>query len=82
MQIREFKYQEKHTKKTLVLNNGVYLTSRRITDFLLLLFQIDSFYVEVYFDEQESEIGYMRAFSSTEHLAPYLHKIDISSVLS
>jgi hypothetical protein len=59
----------------------VYLACRPDGDFIILLFQIDSFYVEVYVDREEEEIGYIRAFSSTEFLAPYLKRIDISGLL-
>jgi len=79
--LHEFKYEEKSRKKELLFRNGVYLTSRFTKDFQILLFQIDTFYVEVFVDIEEEEIGYMRAFSSTDDLRPYLHKIDISALV-
>ena len=39
-----------------------------------------SFYVEMYFDDEEGEIGYIRAFSNTNELKPYLDAIDISEI--
>jgi hypothetical protein len=81
MKIEEFKYLEKETKKRLLFDNGVYLASRQESEFIIELYQIDSFYVEAYFHESDQEIGYMRAFSSIEDLIPYLSKIDISSII-
>jgi len=80
MDIREFKYQEKHTKKTLLASFGVFIGKRTVNDFSIYLFQMPSFYVEMYFDDEEGEIGYMRAFSNTNALQPYLDAIDISEI--
>lgn len=82
MNIREFKYQEKQTKKILLASNGVYLGKRVDGDFSIYLFDMDCFYVEMYFDAEEEEIGYIRAFTSTADLKPYLDKIDISEIYS
>jgi hypothetical protein len=35
----------------------------------------------VFFDLEEEEIGYMRAFSRTDDLQPYLNRIDISGLV-
>ena len=80
MKIEEFKYLEKEQKKRLLFDNGVFLASRRETNYIIDLYQIDSFYVEAYHHEAELDVGYMRAFSSLEELSPYLHKIDISEI--
>ena len=82
MQLHEFKYQEKQKKKELLFENGVYLATRFIKNYQLLLFSVASFYVEVYFDYHEEEIGYMKAFTSTDELSPYLDEMDISDLLS
>ena len=81
MKIEEFKYLEKETKKRLLFDNEVYLASRQESEFIIELYQIDSFYVEAYFHESDQEIGYMRAFSSIDDLIPYLGKIDISNII-
>ena len=81
MLIHEFKYEDKTTKIDLLLHHGVYLAWRPNGDFALLLFQIHSFYVEVYWDVEEQRIGYIRAFSSVDQLAPYLPAVDISEAI-
>ena len=82
MQLCEFKYQEKQTKKELLSCNGVYLSHRVEGDFIIFLYAIDSFYVEMYLDFEEMEVGYIRAFSSTDALHPYLQKINIDALMS
>ncbi len=81
MHLKEFKYENKQKKKQLLFEHGVYIASRPDEGFTVLLFQIDAFYVEVYFDREEEEIGYIRAFTSLDFLAPYLKNIDISGLL-
>lgn len=80
MLLKEFKYEDKQKKKQFLFNHGVYLAQRPQEEFVILLFQIDAFYVEVYFDSEESEIGYMRAFSDLDQLSPYLQQIDLSAL--
>ena len=82
MQLQDFKYEQKRTKESLVLQDGVYLATRRQDGFTVLLFAVHSFYVEVYCDLDEAMVGYIRAFSSVDELAPYLSMMDISELLS
>jgi hypothetical protein len=82
MNIREFKYQEKQTKKILLASSGVFIGKRNNEEFSIYLFQMHTFYVEMYFDEEENQIGYIRAFTSVDELKPYLDAIDISDIYS
>jgi len=82
MLLQEFKYETKQTKKQLILDYGVYIANRVKDQYILLLYQIDSFYAEVFYDYQEEQIGYIRTFNSTEELKPYIKNIDISPILS
>ena len=82
MLLQEFKYETKQTKKQLILENGVFIAKRLKDQYILLLYQLDSFYAEVYYDYEEEQIGYIRTFDSTEELKPYLQAIDISPLLS
>lgn len=78
MNCMDFKYQQKKVKQELLFQNGVYLCHREEKDFSILLYQIDNFYVEVYFDKEEKQIGYMRAFTTLCDLDPYLPSIDMA----
>ena len=80
MKLRDFKYQVKEKKKQLLFDNGVYLAKRKVDEFDVYLYQVHSFYVEVYFYEDYEDLGYMRAFSSTDNLLPYFTQIDISGL--
>lgn len=59
----------------LLLLRGVCIAERMAGDVLLLLFQIDSFYVEIAFDNYSDEVLSARSFEDTAELAPYLNDI-------
>jgi hypothetical protein len=77
MELKEFKYERKDKKIEMLFSNGIYLATRIEKNNTILLFQINSFYVEVYFYDDFSEPGYMKAFTDTGFLNPYLEQIDI-----
>jgi len=47
----------------------------------ILLYHIDSFYVEVFYYREHNELVRFRSFSSTEQLLPYLGKINIDELI-
>ncbi|HEY0579421.1 MAG TPA: hypothetical protein VGC75_01825 [Candidatus Nitrosocosmicus sp.] len=82
MELKEFKYEQKDKKLEMLFSNGVYLASRREKNNTILLYQINSFYVEVYFYDDFCEPGYMKAFTDTEFLNPYLEQINIHFLIN
>jgi hypothetical protein len=45
-----------------------------------LLYQVNSFYVEVYYNKEYNPIKKFRSFSSTDELNPYLEQIDLNEI--
>jgi hypothetical protein len=60
---------------------GTHIGTRYDEHHSILLFQIDSFYVEVFYHHQSEVIKKYRSFRSVEQLAPYLRQIDITPIL-
>ncbi len=56
---------------------GVHIADREDEEHKILLYQLDAFYVEVYYHKKHNVIIKYQPFSSTERLAPYLEKIKI-----
>jgi hypothetical protein len=81
MHISTFKYHDRQTKQQLLLEHGSYISSRRTKQHHIFLFAISSFYAEVFYDEEEEAIVYIRSISNTDELGVYLSKIDIAGVL-
>jgi hypothetical protein len=60
--------------------DGQFIDDREDQDHKILLYQVDSFYVEVYYHKQQNAIKRFRSFCSTDQLQPYLQRIDISRI--
>ena len=71
--------QNKQNKK--LLTEGVCIADRKTAEIQALLFQIEGFYVEVFFNEQGDEVLFSRSFEDVAELDPYLQGIDLSQVL-
>ncbi len=56
---------------------GVHIADREDEEHRILLYQIKSFYVEVYFHKVFQVIRKYKAFASTELLQPYINQIDL-----
>jgi len=46
----------------------------------ILLYQIDGFYVEVFYHRDDNEIKRFRSFSSVNQLEPYLQRISLDCI--
>ena len=60
--------------------DGTHIGNRHDEDHDILLYQIDAFYVEVFYHREHNVIKRFRAFQSPGQLAPYLRQIDISGI--
>jgi len=60
--------------------SGTHIGERHNDQYSILLYQIDGFYVEVYYHRDYNTISKLRSFSSTDQLAAYLGQIDISKL--
>lgn len=59
---------------------GTHLGNRSHENFDVLLYQVDSFYVEIFYEREFNTIAKLRSFSSTDQLTPYFSQIDISGI--
>jgi len=57
--------------------SGTHIADRQDKEHNILLYQIDGFYVEVYYHREYNVIRKLRSFSSVTQLEPYLNQIDI-----
>ncbi len=65
-----------------VWSNANYVADRKVEKYSIVLYQLFSFYVEVWYDRDLKEIGKLRSFNTIEQLKPYLKTIDITSIIS
>ncbi|ANE52706.1 hypothetical protein [Flavisolibacter tropicus] len=78
---RKFCSLTKKQKKTALLKTGVFLAERKLGFFKAMLYQVNNFYVEVFFLKwSKNAIGF-RTFTAVKSLQPYLRTIDLSTLL-
>lgn len=59
---------------------GTHIGDRSDEEHNISLYQIDAFYVEVFYHRELKVVRRYRPFKSTEQLAPYPGQIDISAI--
>lgn len=75
MILHQFKALKQQEQYQAVWDEGVYLTDRVVDKNRFVLYQIDSFYVELVYNTDENKIISNKSFLSTDLLKPYLDKI-------
>ena len=80
MMSHEFNQLDEAGRIHALFEKGVYLATRETTEFEILLYQIEGFYVEVYFDIDRDVIHKLLGFENLNQLRPYLVKIDIDGL--
>ena len=81
MKLQHFRALTQNKQNKKLLSEGVCIADRRSEDVQALLFQIEGFYVEVFFNGSGDEVLFSRSFEDTDELEPYLSGIDISEAL-
>jgi hypothetical protein len=78
MKLSEFIVLPQEQKRFTVLQEGVPIAQRLVSNHMVFLFQLPHFYVETYCSTESKVIEEYRAFYKPEHLQPYLEAIHIS----
>jgi hypothetical protein len=60
---------------------GVFIAERNGAFYNIKLYQIDSFYVELYYHTHFIVVVYINCFTNTDCLDPYLENIDIDALI-
>ncbi len=63
------------------IQEGTFIADRHDAEHRILLYQIDCFYVEVYYHSEYNVVRKYKPFASGDQLQPYLNKIDISEFI-
>ena len=82
MTLDEFTLLPESRQAQTLLERGIFLTDRLYKNFSIILYQLDSFYVEVYHNLRFDIMQGMQCFEDDEALQPYLESIDISCLVA
>jgi hypothetical protein len=82
MRLSDFIMLDEEQKKLIVLHEGVLIGKRVNIDFMVFLFQMESYYVETFCNRDNKAIQEFRIFDNMKPLAPYLDAISIDDLLN
>jgi hypothetical protein len=82
MTIYEFNRLDDSKKGKALITFGAEVAQRVVMGLRIALYQIGSFYTEVYFNENFKVVQGFRSFADTNELQPYLAAIDLSELLA
>ena len=77
MTLYQFNVVTESEKTAIVWNEGHFEGDRKENNFSIMLYQVRSFYVELYYNGEENKISKLRSFSSINQLERYLNNIDV-----
>lgn len=82
MTLNEFQLLHQIEQVDLLYNEGVYIGKRRQGDQIVLLYQLEGFYIEVFYKRYRRVISRLLCFRSTEFILPYLEHINVEELIN
>ena len=82
MTLFEFQLLSEGEQVAALYQQGVYIGKRKVESMTVLLYQLESFYAEVYYRSYRRYIYKIRCLDSTTILDPYLEQIDVEYLVS
>jgi hypothetical protein len=76
----QFNRLSEDNQSNVIHKQGVLISVRTTEEHKVLLYQIEGFYVEVYYHPTHNFIK-IKSFSGTERLQPYLKQISLEGIL-
>jgi hypothetical protein len=80
MHFNDFLQLDETGQLEILWYNGEQIGRRKENDYLVLLYQVEGFYVEVYYHTRLRAVRRYVSFQSPDRLGPYLQQIDLSVV--
>ena len=80
MTFSKFCLATQYVQKTVILFHGVLLMERNLDNLHAMLYQVDGFYVELFFRDGTAGIYRLKTFADVAGLEAYLRHIDISEI--
>ncbi len=80
MKLQQFRSASQEVQEKLVKMRGVFLMERKSLGVSVLLFQLDGFYVEVFYNTATSTVSFVKSFDDMDGIEAYLERIDIREV--
>lgn len=82
MTLREFRLLDRGSQAAHLYDQGTFIGKRRLYGGTAVLYQVESFYVEIRYSHYRHTIAALRSFRSTLPLDPYLSAIDVEELVN
>ena len=77
----QFRLLSEKEQVYLIYKDGVYIGKRSEDGLSIVLFQVEGFYVEVYYTQYRVHISHICCYNTIDALAPYLEDIEIHDLV-
>ena len=81
MKIHDFQLLPEQDQIETLYQFGSYIGKRKQAFSIILLYQLEGFYVEVFYRKYRSQVKHLHCFESTELLDPYLEQINVENLV-
>ncbi|WP_018613791.1 hypothetical protein [Segetibacter koreensis] len=81
MTLYQFKLLAEDQQMDLVWNEAVYVGDIQLTFTSILLYQLNSFFIEIACFKPNNKYFIVRSFSNINELKPYLNQIELSEFM-
>jgi hypothetical protein len=80
MKANDFKILEQFDQLQIIEDKAVFLDFRQDGEYSIGLFQVEGFYVEIFFHVIKLSYKRIRVFDDTMFLDPYINQIDLTEL--
>ena len=77
MTLLHFQLLNRKNQMKIIWEEGALIGTRSTIFYAIELYQVDGFYVEIFYKKEEQEFALLRSFDSTDRLTPYLNQIRV-----
>ncbi len=81
MTLLKFKSLHDDDKIAILHKHGCYIGKRKIASIHVLLFQLEGFYIQIFYREYRKVIHHIHCFESAAFIDPYLDDIEINHLV-
>jgi hypothetical protein len=81
MEMLNFQVMSETKKIDFLYKQGVYIGKRKQFGLSIVLYQLDSFYAEIFYKKYRTYINKIRTFDNTDLLEPYLEQINVEHLV-
>lgn len=82
MRHTEFMHLKMPKQVNLLYKKAVYIGKRKVERSIVVLYQLEGFYVEIFYLKYRWHISRINAFESVDLLDPYLQGVDVEELIN